>query len=329
MSIDTTPATTVATTKAPPTTVATTTTIPLTTTAAPTTTAAAITVAEIEDRISEEWPGTVPAGMWADPRTWSCRQVTSGSLAPGSAVECVPAITDEGQFPVLTVLVLDSAGTSTIGQAGVVYDVLNPEAIVPILGLDGFCRDILADGTALTGLPTAEMEYFGAVLYWFMEGMPERMDADRNAVPCETLVPASVVSSVWSGGWVEDMGAPLAEALVGTWEGVPSVPSGWVDIGSVRFEFKPDGTYSVRHDGEVSGGLYWGDDTDSPMRIYEVFDPAPGQGWITVFWEPGTTQTGRLENITIKDGRLHFELWSDWGERPPYGPVVYDLTQTG
>ncbi len=109
----------------------------------------------------------------------------------------------------------------------------------------------------------------------------------------------------------------------------PSVPAGWVDIGSVRFEFKPDGTYSVRHDGEVSGGLYWGDDTDSPMRIYEVFDPAPGQGWITVFWEPGTTQTGRLENITIKDGRLHFELWSDWGERPPYGPVVYDLTQTG
>jgi hypothetical protein len=47
------------------------------------------------------------------------------------------------------------------------------------------------------------MEFFGAVLYWFMKSMPERMDADRNGLPCETLVPADVVESVWDGGWVE------------------------------------------------------------------------------------------------------------------------------
>ena len=64
------------------------------------------------------------------------------------------------------------------------------------------------------------------------------------------------------------------------------------------------------------------------MRTFEVFGPEPGSGWITVFWEPATTQRGRLQNIVIEDGTLHFELWNDWGKRPPYGPVVYQLTST-
>jgi hypothetical protein len=55
----------------------------------------------------------------------------------------------------------------------------------------------------LASLPEPDMTYFGAVLYWFMEGMPARMDADRNGVPCETLVSPDVVRSVWGGGWVE------------------------------------------------------------------------------------------------------------------------------
>lgn len=103
----------------------------------------------------------------------------------------------------LTVLVLNSSGTMAVGQDGVVYDVLSAEAIVPLLGPDGFCRDILAEGSYLTQLPEPEMVYFGAILYWFMEGMPGKMDADRNHIPCETLVPADVVKAVWDGGWVE------------------------------------------------------------------------------------------------------------------------------
>jgi hypothetical protein len=249
----------------------------------------------------------------------------------GSVVECVPAGSGEAedQFPVLTVVVLDRSGATAISQAGIVYDVLNAGWIVETLGAGGFCRDVLAASSHLTELPTSEMVYFGALLYWFMEGMPERMDADRNQIPCETLVAASVVRSVWDGGWVESLGVPLAEALVGTWEGVPSVPDGWSEIGLVHFEFRPDGTYSVGHDGEVSGGLYWGDDTESVLRTYQVGGPPPGSGWITVLWEHGTIQSGRLENITVKDAQLHFELWNDWGEHPPYGPVIYDLTRIG
>lgn len=42
-----------------------------------------------------------------------------------------------------------------------------------------FCRDLVA-----LGLGPAE-----AVAYWLAEGSPDRMDADRNGVPCETLFP--------------------------------------------------------------------------------------------------------------------------------------------
>lgn len=187
------------------TTMATTTTaVATTTTIAPTTsTAVPVTLAQIEDRITQEWPGTVPAGMWSAPDAWTCSQITSGSLGSGSAATCVPAETAEGQFPVLTVLVLDGSGTTAVAQAGVVYDVLAADAIVERLGAGGFCRDILAEDSNLTELPEPDMAYFGSVLYWFMEGMPDRMDADRNGMPCETLVEASVVNSVWDGGWVE------------------------------------------------------------------------------------------------------------------------------
>lgn len=326
----TTVATTEATTEATTTTASTTTTIPPTTTTTlpPTTTLPAITLRDIESRVYHDWPGTVPASMWADPVSWSCTAITDGRLTTGSVVKCVPDITAEGQYPVLTVLVLDPDGTIAVAQAGVVYDVLNADWIVDQLGSGKFCRDILAEDAGLSGLPTPELEYFGALLYWFMEDMPARMDADNNGVPCETLVPASVVSAVWAGGYVEGKAAPLDVAIVGKWEGTATVPAGWGDIGNVWFDFRSDGTYSVRHDGTESGGLYWGDDTDSPLRTYEINGPSPGYGWITVFWAPDTTQQGRLENVMIQTGHLHFELWNDWSSGT-YGPVIYDLDQTG
>ena len=39
--------------------------------------------------------------------------------------------------------------------------------------------------------------YPEAVAYWWLEGMPDRMDADLNGIPCETVYPASAVYSFW------------------------------------------------------------------------------------------------------------------------------------
>ncbi len=50
-----------------------------------------------------------------------------------------------------------------------------------------FCRDLHAFGYS----------YVDAVAYWVREGSPERMDADRNGIPCETVYPADDVTGFW------------------------------------------------------------------------------------------------------------------------------------
>lgn len=49
------------------------------------------------------------------------------------------------------------------------------------------CKDLIARG----------YDYPTAVAYWWVEGMPDRMDADLNGIPCETVYPAAAVSSFW------------------------------------------------------------------------------------------------------------------------------------
>ena len=52
-----------------------------------------------------------------------------------------------------------------------------------------FCRDLKARGYS----------YSAAVDYWQANGEPDRMDADRNGIPCETVYPRSDVVARWGG----------------------------------------------------------------------------------------------------------------------------------
>ena len=60
-------------------------------------------------------------------------------------------------------------------------------------GLPGglYCRDLYSRGVS----------YTDAVYYWYAEGSPDRMDADLNGIPCETVYPASDVAAYWGGGY--------------------------------------------------------------------------------------------------------------------------------
>lgn len=49
------------------------------------------------------------------------------------------------------------------------------------------CRDLYDQG----------VPYPRAVAYWWREGAPDRMDADRNGVPCETVYPPSDIGTYW------------------------------------------------------------------------------------------------------------------------------------
>jgi hypothetical protein len=50
-----------------------------------------------------------------------------------------------------------------------------------------FCRDLYVRGYS----------YPEAVAYWWLEGAPDRMDADLNGIPCETVYPAYAVDEYW------------------------------------------------------------------------------------------------------------------------------------
>lgn len=50
-----------------------------------------------------------------------------------------------------------------------------------------FCRDLYSSGYS----------YGDALSYWYYWGMPDRMDADKNGIPCETVYPKSTVDMYW------------------------------------------------------------------------------------------------------------------------------------
>ncbi|MDJ0924425.1 MAG: DUF3160 domain-containing protein [Acidimicrobiia bacterium] len=49
------------------------------------------------------------------------------------------------------------------------------------------------------GLPDDWSGYLRAVAYWLLEGAPDRMDADRNGIPCETVFSRETVNQFLSG----------------------------------------------------------------------------------------------------------------------------------
>jgi hypothetical protein len=63
-------------------------------------------------------------------------------------------------------------------------------AAPPPTGLEAglFCRDLDARGYG----------FWDAAVYWVSEGSPDRMDADRNGIPCETVFDGAEIDSFLS-----------------------------------------------------------------------------------------------------------------------------------
>ena len=168
-----------------------------------TTTTPPLSLESLEAQLNLEWPTSTAGSSWGSV-SWACGTAISGPLLTGSVMKCLPVdIPTEGQHPIITVLILDDAGTFAVAQSGIVNPILDPETIVPTVGPGQLCGEIADEGSELTVLlPDDETRYFGALLYWFMEGRPSRMDADGDGVPCETLFPEEIVDAVWTGGWI-------------------------------------------------------------------------------------------------------------------------------
>jgi hypothetical protein len=97
------------------------------------------------------------------------------ALRRGTVLQCVKTGGDDAAG--LLILILDDEGN---------YDFdVGDTTINSTSGL--FCRDLVA----------LETPYFYAVAYWFDQGLPQRMDADGNGIPCETVYDAIDVRDVW------------------------------------------------------------------------------------------------------------------------------------
>ncbi len=84
-----------------------------------------------------------------------------------------------------------TTSTTTAPESSTTVDttVPPPPAVGDVRSLpDGlFCRDLEAQGYS----------YSAAVDYWRVHGQPNRMDEDRNGIPCETVFPRSDVVAYW------------------------------------------------------------------------------------------------------------------------------------
>jgi hypothetical protein len=88
-----------------------------------------------------------------------------------------------------------------------------------------FCRDLEERG----------YDFWTAAIYWISEGAPDRMDADQNGIPCETVFPAEQIDGFLS------MGRSFAPGLSCTALGLPDDPDTWLTaVAYWMLEGKPD-----------------------------------------------------------------------------------------
>ena len=109
-----------------------------------------------------------------------------------------------------------------------------------------FCADLFAMGYS----------YVDAMDYWYADGAPNRMDADVDGIPCETVYPSWEIDAYWgfttpappTDEWAEAMW--VAENAMYACGYTPALDT-WVDGPA------PDGGYAVTMTVDVGWDLIW------------------------------------------------------------------------
>ena len=181
--------------------------LPTTTIAPSDTTTIAAAVVGVQDWIDDQYARSEPPPGVIGPSQLECSD--SGTINVGDVFACMLRSNTASGFSLedagIVIYVLDATGRSAWSAGtdvpGATAGLSNAYAVAPH-GL--FCRDLLNPEVqaylfSAYGRP-ADSGFFWSLVYWSLEGEPERMDADRNGIPCETLYEASVVASVLEGG---------------------------------------------------------------------------------------------------------------------------------
>ncbi len=185
-----------------------------------------------------------------------------------------------------------------------------PPAVLAELGTGLFCRDLEAMG----------FTFDQAVAYWMREGMTDRMDADHNGVPCETVFPATAVTATYGPPDALDvyLVTTVGSTPIPRFEAVgPAVEAGlicasgtadWVNGTDWRWEDEyicddGSGTFVAGADIQISG-----------ERLWESWTILSGTGTYITMSGGGGADTGPAPN----------DLWQDhmYGRiSNPGGPI--------
>jgi hypothetical protein len=105
----------------------------------------------------------------------------------GSTTTAAP--TTSTTAPTTTTSSTSSTTTTTTATTTTAPPTTTPSGPGDVLGQPAglLCRDLAAKGYS----------YSAAVDYWRFHAQPNRMDADRNGIPCETVYPRSDVIAYW------------------------------------------------------------------------------------------------------------------------------------
>ncbi len=151
------------------------------------TTARKHTVVELEQALEAE----ISPGI-AGPGRARCK--ASGTLSDWQPVLCFYEPDTSAEFGGIHVSMLDNGRYNWgLGEccAGSPWAEQYPKGLL--------CRDLLLPPPDSSFQPDSDhLTYALAVYYWLSEGRPDRMDADRNGRPCETVYPAAEVDAFWS-----------------------------------------------------------------------------------------------------------------------------------
>tara|TARA_R110002049_G_scaffold230798_1_gene402978 strand:+ start:86 stop:595 length:510 start_codon:yes stop_codon:yes gene_type:complete len=121
----------------------------------------------------------------------------------------------------------------------------------------------------------------------------------------------------------------IQKQFIGQWEGEAIPPSTWTEPYTVSINFNADGTYSAKNNTPKSGvsAFYYGTDDDSDLKVFDIYNlysTGKATANITIAFTQGTTNSGRLNFITMSEdyNQLTFEFW-----KGNYGPIKYNLTR--
>ncbi|MGB8360801.1 MAG: hypothetical protein WCE80_05330 [Acidimicrobiia bacterium] len=160
--------------------------------------------ADLDDEFAESEP---PEGV-VGPDQMHC--VDSGAISVGGVLACeaIPQTAPDFELDTAGILVyvIDDAPTvAYLIGTDVPRDAAQLKAVYDASPKGLYCRDLLDENvvTWFSGVGTRpDTGYFLSLVYWSLEGRPDRMDADHDGIPCETVYDAGVIADVLAGGRV-------------------------------------------------------------------------------------------------------------------------------